>query len=101
MSFTTVTRRLAEFALDPAHRRLPDNVAHAVRRAMLDSIGVSVAGARHEATKIAVKMVHGLGADGRCRLIGSTQRTDPINATLVNGVAAHVLDFDDTILPTR
>jgi 2-methylcitrate dehydratase PrpD len=101
MSSATVTRRLAEFALDRAHGRLADHVAHAVRRAMLDSIGVAVAGARHEATKIAAAMVLGLGADGRCRLIGTAQRTDPVNAALVNGVAAHVLDFDDTILPTR
>ena len=101
MTSATVTRRLAEFALDPAHGRLSDDVTHGVRRAMLDSIGVAVAGARHEATKITAEMVHRLGASGRCRLIGSAQRTDPVNAALVNGIAAHVLDFDDTILPTR
>ena len=59
MSAATLTRRLAGFALDPAYRRLPDEVAHAVRRAMLDSLGVAVAGARHEATKIAATMVSG------------------------------------------
>ena len=101
MSSATLTRRLAGFALDPAYRRLPDEVAHAVRRAMLDSLGVAVAGARHEATKIAATMVERLGAGGECRLIGSAQRTDPVNAALLNGIAAHVLDWDDTILPTR
>jgi 2-methylcitrate dehydratase PrpD len=101
MSATTVTRRLADFALHAAHGQLPNEVTHAVRRAMLDSIGVAVPGARHEAPKIAIEMVHRLGADGRCRLIGSAQRTDPVNAALLNGIAAHVLDFDDTILPTR
>ena len=101
MSAATLTRRLAGFALDPAYRRLPDEVAHAVRRAMLNSLGVAVAGARHEATKIAATMVESLGAGGECRLIGSAQRTDPVNAALLNGIAAHVLDWDDTILPTR
>jgi 2-methylcitrate dehydratase PrpD len=92
---------LAEFALDPSAGNLPPAVVHAVRRAILDSIGVSVAGARHPATQIAVEMVRGLGAEGRCHIIRSAERTDPINAALVNGVAAHVLDWDDTILPTR
>ncbi len=101
MSEPSVTRRLAEFAIDPAHANLPDAVAHAVRRAILDSIGVSVAGTRHPAFQIAVNMVRRLGAGGRCRIVRSAERTDPVNAALVNGVAAHVLDWDDTILPTR
>jgi 2-methylcitrate dehydratase PrpD len=97
----SLTQRLAEFAVDPAHGELSDGVVHAARRAILDSVGVSVAGTRHAAWQKAVDMVRELKAGGECRLIGSVERTDPINAALVNGIAAHVLDWDDTILPTR
>ena len=101
MSGPNITRRLAEFAADPVHADLPEAVVHAVRRAILDFAGVGIAGSRHPATRIAAQMVERLGGGGECRLIGSAQRTDPVNAALVNGVAAHVLDWDDTILPTR
>ena len=46
-------------------------------------------------------MISRLGTGGRCRIIGSDQRTDCLNAALINGIAAQVLDRDDTILPTR
>ena len=97
----SLTRKLADFAVDPAYDDLPKPVIHAVRRAILDSVGVSVAGARHPAARMLVDMVKGLGTGGRCGIVGSNHRTDAVNAALANGVAAHVLDWDDTILPTR
>lgn len=96
-----LTLRLAEFAVDPAFDQPPADVVHAVRRAILDSIGVAVAGTRHPASRIARSMVANLGTQGRCGVVGSSHRTDAVNAALVNGVTAHVLDWDDTILPTR
>jgi 2-methylcitrate dehydratase PrpD len=101
MSEPSITRRIADFALSAAADKLPDEVVHAVRRAILDSIGVSVAGTRHPASRIAIEMATRVSSGGRCHIIGSPLTTDPLNAALVNGVTAHVLDWDDTILPTR
>lgn len=101
MGKTSPTRTIAEFATDARHDRLPDEVAHAVRRAILDSVGVMAAGTRHPASQKVVEMVAGLGTLGTCRIVGSAHRTDPVNAALANGVSAHVFDWDDTILPTR
>ena len=101
MDKPSVTRQLADFAANPAFENLPDEVAHAVRRAMLDSIGVSVAGTRHPASRKIIEMVTRVSGGGKCHLIGSPRMVDPLNAALANGVTAHVLDWDDTILPTR
>lgn len=95
----TLTDRIAAFAADPTHDSLPPEVIHAVRRAILDSIGVAVAGSRHAAFGAVLQLVG--RATGPCAVIGAAHRTDPVNAALANGIAAHVLDFDDTILPTR
>jgi 2-methylcitrate dehydratase PrpD len=95
----TITRQLAEFAL--ASHKLPDEVDHAARRALVDHAGVSIAGTRHAAWHIALRLIGRLESAGRCRIIGSELRADSFNAALINGIAAHVLDFDDTILPTR
>jgi len=95
----TTTDLVAAFASDPAHDMLSDEVTQAVRRAILDSVGVAVAGTRHSAFAAVLKVV--ARASGTCTVIGTARPTDPVNAALANGVAAHVLDFDDTILPTR
>lgn len=96
---TSITRELAAFAVAP--RTMAGEVDHAVRRAMLDYAGVAVAGTGHEAWHIALKLIDRLEARGSCRIVGSDRTTDCFNAAIVNAVAAHVLDFDDTILPTR
>jgi len=40
MTEKSVTRRVADFVTNAAHDRLPADVVHGVRRAILDSIGV-------------------------------------------------------------
>jgi 2-methylcitrate dehydratase PrpD len=97
----TPTQRVSAFAIDRTFDRLPDDVIHAVRRAILDSIGVSVAGTRHSASQKTIELVTGMGTGGPCHLIGSNCPVSPFDAALANGVTAHVLDWDDTILPTR
>lgn len=95
------TLSIAEFAADRRHNEIADEVSHAVRRAILDSVGVAAAGTRHPASRKVFAMIEGLGAAGNCGIIGSSVRADPVNAALANGVLAHVFDWDDTLLPTR
>lgn len=96
---STPTCRIAAFALDAVANDLPSEVRRAVRRAMLDSFGVAVAGSRSEAARKVAQIA--ARVPGPCGVIGTAIRTDPFGAALANGVAAHVLDWDDTILPTR
>ena len=101
MTSVTTTHKVAAFARDRSHDTLDPAVAHAVRRAILDSIGVMAAGTRHPASGKVIGMIADLGTTGPCRIVGSAHRTDAVNAALANGVSAHVFDWDDTILPTR
>jgi 2-methylcitrate dehydratase PrpD len=82
---------LAAFVIDadpPAAARL------AAARALLDTIGVTLAGAVEPASRIVQRVV---AADGRgpCRVIGTALGVSAGNAALANGTAAHALDFDD------
>lgn len=95
-----VTAALARFALRTTEAELDGEARRAVRRSILDSLGVTIAGAGHEAVDILLDTLGELGT-GTSTLVGRRERTDPITATLANGVMAHVLDWDDTILPTR
>jgi 2-methylcitrate dehydratase PrpD len=97
----SVTRELARFALETDGATLSADVVRAVKRAFLDSIGVTVAGATHPAARIVVDTTTSLVPTGDTTIVGFPGRTDVVSATLANGVMAHVLDWDDVLLPMR
>jgi len=62
--------------------------------AVCDTLGVMLAGAPERAAQIA-RTVVGPGAHGPCRVIGTSSLASAADAAMLNGVAAHALDFDD------
>ncbi len=62
--------------------------------ALLDTVGVTLAGAAEPASRIVQDVV---AAEGResCTVLGTPARADAAGAALANGTAAHALDFDD------
>jgi 2-methylcitrate dehydratase PrpD len=76
---------------------LPDAVVDAARRHLLDTVGVAIRG-REQANAInALRAVEAIdGAAGGVAVWGSERRLASGYAALANGIAAHVLDFDDT-----
>jgi 2-methylcitrate dehydratase PrpD len=72
---------------------IPEAVQTTARRAMLDTLAVTVAGGSHaDIRKLAAGWPRGAG---RCSLVsGGTSTAE--TAALINGSAAHVWDFDDT-----
>jgi len=72
----------------------PADARHRAAIAVCDTIGVILAGAPEPAARIARTVV---GADGHgpCRVLGTSSSASAADAALLNGVAAHALDFDD------
>jgi len=66
----------------------------AAARAVLDTIGVTLAGAAEPAARIVQKVVQ-QDAGGPCHVLGTAFRSSAGNAALANGTAAHALDYDD------
>lgn len=98
---TGITGTLVEWAGAVSHEDLPDEVVHAARRAVVDSLGVTLGGSRDQTVALLIGQLDEIGGPGRATLVGHSRRTDVFHAAQINGVAAHVLDFDDTLLPTR
>lgn len=98
---STVTTQLVSWAAGVSFEDLPQPVVHAARRAVLDSLGVTLGGSRNEAVTILLGLAEDVGGAPVATLVGHQRRTDVVTATMINGVMAHVLDFDDTLLPTR
>jgi 2-methylcitrate dehydratase PrpD len=74
---------------------LPAEAVTAARRAVLDTVGVTLAGAREPCTRIAERVLGAEASGGECLIFGTDRRAPPLVAALVNGTASHALDFDD------
>jgi len=95
-----VTRALARFVV----RSRPDDIPSAARReatrSLVNWFGCALGGCRHEAVGIALEALAPFSGPAQASVIGRRERLDCLNAALVNGMSAHVLDFDDTHLRT-
>ncbi len=74
---------------------LPEAVAHAAARCIVDWFAATIPGGIVQpATLLAMALVEDL-AHGAAMLVPSRQPTTMRTAALINGVAAHTLEFDD------
>lgn len=90
MSFATeLSNKINELQYDT----LPANAVHWAKVGILDTVGVTIAGAAEDATRI-VLGVSG-SSSGPSLVFGHARRIGALDAALVNGTASHALDFDD------
>lgn len=78
----------------------PEEALEAANRAFIDVIAVMVPGALDESTETVFKTVKDWG-NGPCTVVGQHQTLSAPWAALVNGTAAHALDFDDNFDPAK
>ena len=79
---------------------IPADVLHESTRCLLDHLGLAIAGAEEPAARIAREQCRLLGGEPQARVLGTGHRLRVTDAALVNGIACHALDFDDTHVPT-
>ena len=92
----SLARQLAERITALHYEALPPEAVYWSKVAVLDTIGVALAGSIEAAPRI-VEEVLGLQANGGPSLVfGTNRRVACLEAALVNGTAAHALDFDNT-----
>lgn len=94
------TAELARFAADFRCEDLPPEVLRESKRCILNYLGVSLGAARHPAVGILADAILEMGGQEQATILGWRTRTSATNAALVNGAMSHLLDFDDTHLPT-
>ena len=75
------------------YNALPAEAIVQAKVGILDTVGVTLAGATEDATRI-VLGVSGSGS-GPALVFGHARRVGALDAALVNGTASHALDFDD------
>lgn len=95
-SSETLAGRAAAWSSALRLAEVPAQVVDAARTCILDLVGVSLAGAQDPLCARVAAHAMANHAPGAAALLGRPERLSPVGAALVNGTAAHVLDFDDT-----
>lgn len=78
----------------------PDAAIDKAVRAFIDVVAVMVPGAQDDSTRRVFETVRAWG-DGPCTVVGQAAKLSAPWAALVNGTAAHALDFDDNHDPAK
>lgn len=87
---------LAQLILGIDYKNIPHAAVNLTKKAIMDYIGVGIAGSFEPAVKILKDYVQGVNARGNAGIIGGKLKTCPELAAWVNGTASHALDYDDT-----
>ena len=90
------TRAIVERTRAISWDAIPDEAREVARHCILDFLGVAIAGSREPLADILVREVASAEGSRECALIGRAERASRLSAALINGAAAHALDFDDT-----
>jgi 2-methylcitrate dehydratase PrpD len=91
-----VTASVARFAREFDLQAAPEAVLDRARRAVLDTVGVTVAGGREASFSILSRTL-GESAAGGATVLPTRDHTSAAQAAFLNGTAGHALDYDDVI----
>src|SRR5258708_514827 len=95
MHGTDLTQVLASKAAALDYDDLPTPARELARQCVLDYFGVALAGAGDELVRLLLDEMAEAGGAPQASLIGHEVRLPALSAALVNGAAAHALDYDD------
>jgi 2-methylcitrate dehydratase PrpD len=91
----TLALELAKRISAVRYEDLPPEAVHWAKIGILDTVGVTLAGAREETARIVENVLATGAGTGTSLLFGGNRRVSPLDAALINGTASHALDFDD------
>ncbi|KAK4939853.1 hypothetical protein LTR10_019920 [Elasticomyces elasticus] len=103
------TQRLASWATSLQYADLPPQVKQAAIRSLYNWTGCALGGSNHQTTTKALKALSPFFGKPTSSILGRASRTgnddlptraDASHAALINGIASHVHDYDDTHLET-
>src|ERR1043165_6605599 len=92
---TALTADIATFVATVDRSRMPARANFGARIAILDCVGTMIAGTDEEAVKLVARIVPTSTTNDGAPQIPNGRNLAAPDAALVNGVAAHVLDYDD------
>ncbi len=95
----TVLEQIAERIVSFDLKAITPQAITLSRTAIIDTLGVTLAGAIEPCTTNLLRTPGVASAPGVCTIFGTAQKTSALDATFINGTASHALDYDDFSQP--
>jgi 2-methylcitrate dehydratase PrpD len=92
---TTIAARLANHFHQFDYRKLPQASQAAVKRLLLDYLGVALAGSQTESGQVARTFAQSSGGKAEASLIGDAVRVPAAQAAFANAISSHSIELDD------
>jgi len=92
---SSISRRIAEFAVSLNYSDLPDEVVYQVKRFLFDSIGCAYGAMNTRDVRAMYKVLTDIGGNREATIIGFGDELPAVNATLMNSLMVRSLDFND------
>ena len=96
-----ITEKFARYVTDTPVTDIPRDVLAGAKDALIDTVGVALAGTLEPVAEIAARWVNELGARPQATVWRQNVATSPAEAAFANGMSAHALDFDDSLPSLR
>ena len=93
-----LTMEIAEFVSRTGFSGLSPATVLSTKRSILDTVGVAIGGSSEPAARLVQELSTALPGPEGVSVLGTSLRAAAPDAALANGVAAHVLEYDDTQL---
>jgi len=94
-----VLERIAERVCHFDTNLVGDAAINLARTAIIDTIGVTLAGVLEPCSTNLLRTPGIASAPGICTIFGTDRTTSALDATFINGTASHALDYDDFSQP--
>jgi 2-methylcitrate dehydratase len=91
----SISRQIAEFAVNLKYSDLPEEVIFEVKRYLYDSVGCAYGGYHTKDVNIVRDIYKDMAGKGEATVIGFGDKIPAVNATLVNSLMIRALDFND------
>jgi 2-methylcitrate dehydratase PrpD len=95
MTPTTIAQQLSRYFIKMDYNRVPEATRHAVKRLLLDYLGVAIAGSQTESGIVARKFAMVQGGATEADLIGDSGRVPMAQAAFANAISSHSIELDD------
>jgi 2-methylcitrate dehydratase PrpD len=93
------TSHIGALIVETRSAALPDRAVNAARRAFVNWMGCALGAVDEESVRQVLHVARSLSGRTDSSVVTGTS-LDPVNAALVNGMAANALDYDDMHAPT-
>lgn len=92
---TTLAHQLAQHYSKLGYAQIPETSRHAMKRLLLDYLGVAIAGSQTESGEIAREFAQRQGRGAEATLIGGGGKVPMTAASFANAISCHSIELDD------